>query len=162
MDTSNALSSFEKRLWDAADNMRANSDLKSNEYSAPVLGLVFLSYADHRFQAKAAEIGLDVHPDEFRAEGILYLPEGARYSDLLDLPENEDMGEAVNRAMTAIEEANPELTGALPKVYKGLSNTLLINLLRSFSFAEMKSEFQGDFFGRVFEYFLGQFAKTEG
>ncbi|ADY26625.1 Site-specific DNA-methyltransferase (adenine-specific) [Deinococcus proteolyticus MRP] len=162
MTNSTDLSALEKRLWDAADQMRANSKLKSHEYSTPVLGLVFLSYADYRFQNKAEEIGLDADPDDFMAEGVLYVPEKARYSELLKLPEGANIGAAINEAMNAIEAQNPDLTGALPKMYNRLDNSLLAGMLKSFTFSDLTAGLQGDAFGRVFEYFLGEFARNEG
>ena len=162
MTNSTDLAALERRLWDAADQMRANSKLKSHEYSTPVLGLVFLSYADHRFQAKAEELGAGAEPDDFMAEGVLYVPEKARYSELLKLPEGADIGKAVNEAMTAIESENPDLAGALPKIYNRLDNSLLASLLKSFTFSDIAAGLQGDAFGRVFEYFLGEFARNEG
>lgn len=132
MTNASTLAALERRLWDAADQMRANSKLKSHEYSTPVLGLVFLSYADHRSQELAKQIGPDADPDDFLAEGVLYVPEQARYSELLALPEGANIGAAINEARSAIEERNPDLKGALPKMYDRLENSLLVNLLKSF------------------------------
>ena len=87
---------IEKRLWDAADQLRANSRLKSSEYSVPVLGLIFLRYADHKFgiaknelEASTIEQGRrrSIGKTDYHAKGILYLPEKARYAKLLALPE---------------------------------------------------------------------------
>jgi len=105
---------LEKRLSGAADELRANSKLKSSEYSVPVLGLIFLRYADHRFSKAKKEptakgtgrrtIGKADH----QARGVLYLPEAARFSALLQLPEGADIGKAINDAMKAIEAAAHE------------------------------------------------------
>jgi type I restriction enzyme M protein len=123
--TSDTLKDLETRLWAAADNLRANSNLSSHEYSTPVLGLIFLRYAWHRFQPVHKELQekgsgrVTIGPDDYKAEGVMYLPEEARYDHLLQLPENEDIGQkAINEAMEAIEKANPELADVLPKEYK--------------------------------------------
>lgn len=93
---------------------------------------------------------------------MLYLPEQARYSHLLNLPEGQDLGKALNTAMELIEQANPDLRGVLPRDYtgKGLNNDTLWPLLRSF--ATIPLDLEGDVFGKVYEYFLGEFAKLEG
>ena len=105
---------IEARLWDAADELRANSKLRSAEYSVPVLGLVFLRYADHKFQVAAKELEgtgsgrRKVGPVDYQARGVLYLPEEARFSALIALPEGENIGAAINAAMDAIEAENPD------------------------------------------------------
>ena len=162
MTNINPLADVERRLWSAADNLRANSKLRSHEYSTPVLGLIFLSYADHRFQEVMTRLGPTADMDDVQAEGVLYLPEEARYSKLLDLPDGENIGKAINTAMTAIESVNPDLAGALPKLYNRLDNELLGSLLKSFNFAEIAAGLEGDAFGRVFEFFLTEFARSEG
>ncbi len=109
---------IEKRLWDAADELRANSKLKSSEYSVPVLGLIFLRYADQKFTAAAKELEgtatgrRTIGKADYQARGVLYLPDEARFSTLLDLPEGADI--------------------------------------------------EGDAFGKIYEYFLGNFAMSEG
>ena len=93
----------ESRLWAAADELRANSKLKSSEYSVPVLGLVFLRYADHKFQAAAKELTgqgggrRKIGPADYQARGVLYLPETARFSALIQLPEGSNIGAAIKR-----------------------------------------------------------------
>ena len=102
---------IETRLWAAADELRANSKLKSSEYSIPVLGLIFLRYADQKFEAAQAELEgkargrRRIGPADYQARGVLYLPEGARFSELLKLPEGANIGEAINDAMRAVEGA---------------------------------------------------------
>ena len=167
---------LEKRLWDAADQLRANSELKSQEYSAPVLGLIFLRFAEVRFTAqraaleKAASNGgkgnlprrgsrLD-EPAAYHAEGILYLPTEARFEYLLNRPEAENIGAKVNAAMRDIEKHNPQLAGVLPKTYNIFGSTLLKELLKKISEIPVSSDY--DTFGRVYEYFLGEFAMAEG
>jgi type I restriction enzyme M protein len=102
---------IERRLWEAADALRANSKLKSSEYSVPVLGLIFLCYADFKFtQAEKAlaqsqensRRRRSVGKLDYQARGVLYLPEHARFSSLLNLPEGSDIGTAINEAMKAI------------------------------------------------------------
>ena len=93
---------LEKRLWEAADQLRANSDLKSHEYSVPVLGLIFLRYADHKFAKAKAKLTSQgsgrrtIGKADYQAQGVLYLPESARFSTLLDLPEGADIAKAIN------------------------------------------------------------------
>jgi len=113
---------IEKRLWEAADQLRANSSLTAQEYSRPVLGLIFLKYADHRFtdaekQLKDKNISgrRKVGKVDYQAKGVMYLPEKARYSHLINLPEGSDIGKAINQAMDAIEAENEDLRGVLPR-----------------------------------------------
>ena len=161
---------LEKRLWDAADQFRANSGLKSQEYSAPVLGLIFLRFAEVRFAAQRAKLekasasarrGSRVdEPAAYHAEGILYLPAEARFDYLLNRPEAENIGAKVNAAMRDIERHNPQLAGVLPKTYNLFTSTLLKELLKKVS--EIPATIAGDTFGLIYEYFLGNFAMTEG
>lgn len=160
---------IEKRLWDAADQLRANSRLKSSEYSQPVLGLIFLRYADYRFGvAKQALEAVAQHEGrkrgigkaDYQALGVMHLPEGARYSQLLRLPEGENIGRAINDAMKAIENENEELRGVLPKDYARLESDMLLSLLKTFS--QIPMDIEGDVFGKIYEYFLGRFAMAEG
>jgi len=164
--TTDTLKDLETRLWAAADNLRANSNLSSHEYSTPVLGLIFLRYAWHRFQPVHNELQemsssrVTIGPDHYKAKGAIYLPEQARYNYLLELPEQEDIGQKVNEAMEAIEKENPELKDVLPKQYKKFSDPVLKDLLKSFS--NIGEGVSGDVFGQIYEYFLGKFAMSEG
>ncbi len=157
---------IETRLWDAADELRANSHLKASEYSVPVLGLIFLKYADSRFtQLEAEFVGKasgrrQIGKADYQARGVLYLPENARFSRLIALREGENIGKAINDAMAAIEEANEGLRGVLPRTYVGLQNSTLVTLLRSVN--SILGDIDGDGFGKVYEYFLGKFAMAEG
>ena len=169
-----ATTTLEKRLWDAADQFRANSGLKPQEYSGPILGLIFLRFAEVRFTAqhtKLAAAGASVNsgsrrgsrvdePAAYHAEGILYLSAEARYDYLLTLPEASDIGGKVNAAMRDIEKHNPQLAGVLPKTYNLFTSTLLKELLKKLS--EIPASLDYDAFGRIYEYFLGAFAMTEG
>ena len=167
-----ASSTLEKRLWDAADQFRANSGLKAAEYSTPVLGLIFLRFADARFGAQRAKLeassagassrrGSRVdEPSAYHEDGILYLPTEARFDYLLSLPEAENIGAKVNAAMLAVEKQNPQLSGILPKTYNLFTSTLLKGLLKKISEIPVTTDY--DTFGRVYEYFLSEFAMTEG
>ena len=163
---------IEKRLWDAADEMRANSRLKPSEYSVPVLGLIFLRYADHKFAHAGREIEAEraaragghrqrpVTKDDYRARGVLYLPDEARFQRLVELPEGENIGSRLNEAMKGIEAENPDLKDVLPKTYNRLGNVTLVSLLKTFNPIQM--DLEGDVFGKIYEYFLGKFAMSEG
>ena len=160
------LKQLQTKLWGAADSLRANSGLRSSEYSTPVLGLIFLRYADLRFAA-AHEVlegkgsgRRRIGPADYHAQGVLYLHEPARFDHLLNLPEGADLGKAVNDAMRAIENANPDLKGVLPRAYSSLPNDVLAELLRLLS--RLPESIEGDGFGLIYEYFLGQFASSEG
>jgi len=159
-------SDIESRLWEAADELRANSKLKSSEYSVPVLGLVFLRYADHKFQKAAKELEgsgggrRKIGPADYQAKGVLYLPEKARFSELIQLPEGANIGAAINDAMRAIEAENPDLKDVLPKTYNRFENSLLKELLKTMNSVPM--DIEGDAFGKIYEYFLGHFAMSEG
>jgi len=160
---------IEKRLWEAADQLRANSKLKSSEYSVPVLGLIFLRFADHKFSIAEKEIKKQhrgsnsrraITKADYQARGVLYLPDEARFSYLLNLPEGENIGKAINDAMKAIEAENEDLKDVLPKTYNRLENDTLVALLKLFS--EIPMDIEGDVFGKIYEYFLGKFAMAEG
>lgn len=156
----------EKRLWDAADELRANSKLCSQEYSPPVLGLIFLRYADAKFALAEAELAgkgskrRAIGKQDYQARGVMYLPPEARFSNLLKLPEGADLGAAINDAMRAIEAENEELRDVLPKSYNRLENRTLVELLRLFHSVPM--DIEGDVFGKIYEYFLSKFASAEG
>lgn len=157
------IAEIERRLWSAADQLRANSGLKPSEYSRPVLGLLFLRYAGAKF-AEAEEAlkpkpgsRLTPGPDAFKARGVLFLTPEARFSHLRDLPEGSNMGRALNQAMTDIEAANPELADALPKNYQEVPNEVLIELIKLLDPVDL----EGDAFGKVYEFMMGEFAMQE-
>ena len=168
---------LEKDLWSATDNLRANSDLKASEYSIPVLGLTFLKFADNNYRRHEAEILTEYQKLKgTRAEKSMsdiaiekcgfYLPDHARYDYLLNMPEEKDIAKAIKEAMKAIEEYKPELDGVLPKdeyfrltrdeKTKTIPNDLLKN------FANIPRDTTGDLFGQIYEYFLSEFARSEG
>lgn len=165
------------QLWAAAEHMRANSSLKLNEISEPILGLIFLKFADVRFKKAQGELEKGkvssqsgrqrpVSSDDYKARGVLFVPEKATFSYLISLPENENLGKAVNEAMAAIEEENRDLAGVLPQNYTSLSskadenNRIIVTLLKNFN--QIPDDIEGDAFGEIYEYFLGEFAKSEG
>lgn len=169
------LKQLEKDLWAAADNLRANSDLKASEYSTPVLGLIFLKFADNKYRQFEKEIineyaRLKGTRREKKLSDIaieqcgFYLPDHARYEYLLHLPEENDMAQAIKKAMEAIEEYKPELAGVLPQdEYFRLTRTdksIPKQLLKNF--ADIPATASGDMFGQIYEYFLGEFAMSEG
>ena len=164
---------LEKRLWTAADQLRANSGLKAAEYALPVLGLIFLRFADAKFAARRAEFeklttgrrGSRVDdPSAYHATGVIFLPPEARFADLLQYPEGgrngKLLGKAVDDAMRAIERENQQLSGVLPKTYQIFTARLLKELLKAFS--TIPVDLEGDSFGKIYEYFLAAFAATEG
>jgi len=166
----NARETLEEGLWAAADQLRANSGLTSAQYSQPVLGLIFLRFAEVRFAIRRKELEaagpsgrrasrVD-EPTAYHAENLLYLAPEARYDYLLTLPEDKNAGEAVNEAMRLIEVHNVKLAGVLPKTYNLFSSTLLKDLLKKVS--EIPATLDYDAFGRIYEYFLGEFARNEG
>ena len=160
------LSELENRLWDAADELRANSGLKASEYGTPVLGLIFLRFAETKFEAARAGIEAKasarrrIGPSDYHAQRIVYLTEAARFSYLLGLPEGSDLGRAVNEAMRLVEENNPELAGVMPRTYTALESSTIGSLLRHIN--SYTKDLEGDAFGLIYEYFLGKFALAEG
>ena len=159
------LGELQNKLWEAADQLRANSGLKASEYASPVLGLIFLRYADERFAQTAEAMGAGsarrpIGPDDYQAVGALYLPEQSRFETLLDLPEDADIGKALNQAMGGIEIYNPDLRGMLPKDYSRIPDEILGELLRLLR--ALPGAIEGDGFGLIYEYFLGKFAFSEG
>lgn len=166
----NGTNTLEKRLWDAADQFRANSGLKAGQYSQPILGLIFLRFAEARFTAQLEKFqkaaassrrGSRVDdPAAYHADNVLYLTPNARFDHLLSMPEASDIGKAVNEAMRDIEKHNPQLAGVLPRTYNLFTSTLLKEILKKIS--EIPATLEYDAFGRIYEYFLGEFARTEG
>ncbi len=160
------LNELENRLWDAADELRANSKLKASEYGTPVLGLIFLRFADTKFTAARERIEAKaskrrrVGPSDYHAERVIFLPDVARFGYLLGLPEGDDLGKAVNEAMRVIEEQNPELSGVLPRTYTSIENSTIASLLRHIN--SYTKDLEGDAFGLIYEYFLAKFALAEG
>ena len=157
-------------MWDAADQFRANSGLKAQEYSSPILGLIFLRFAEVRFaiqykkieqEGSSARRGSRVdEPTAYHANNVLYLAPEARFDYLLNLPESADIGGKVNAAMREVENHNSQLAGVLPKTFNIFTSSLLKELLKKIS--EIPATLDFDAFGRIYEYFLGEFAMSEG
>ncbi|MBN2433742.1 MAG: SAM-dependent DNA methyltransferase [Spirochaetes bacterium] len=175
--TTEQLKQLEQTLWQSADTLRANSDLKSSEYATPVLGLIFLRFADNKYSQYEEDINKEYNKlkssrRERKIEDIaiekcgFYLPEKARYEYLLRLPEEEDIAKALKEAMELIEKNKPELSGVLPKdeyfklVRKQEFRDIPVQLLKNF--ADIPRDASGDMFGQIYEYFLGKFAMAEG
>lgn len=168
-----ATAALEKRLWAAADELRANSGLTAAQYSQPVLGLIFLRFADAKFAARRADLEMGASgrrgsrvddAGSYHASGVLFLPPESRFAALLEYPEGgkngKSLGQAVDDAMRAIERDNAQLSGVLPKTYQAFNARLLKELLKTFSMIPM--DLEGDSFGKIYEYFLAEFAMTEG
>ena len=163
--------SFADTLWKSADALRNNMD--AAEYKHVVLGLIFLKYISDAFEAKHAELaaakgkGADPEdPDEYKAENIFWVPPGARWSHLLKMAKQPTIGKVVDDAMEAIERDNPVLKGVLPKDFArpGLDKQRLgqlIDLIGNIGFGGKGSRSK-DLLGRVYEYFLSEFASAEG
>ena len=161
------LNKIEASLWEAADQLRANSKLTSSEYCMPVLGVIFLRHASNRFDAALANIEADqlagrmprrkLVAADFVRRRALMLPPAAHYKHLLALPKGSDLGAALVAAMNAIEADFEPLLNQLPKDYDRFDARLLEDLLRAFD-TEALRRASGDVFGRIYEYFLMKFA----
>ena len=161
------ITQIETSLWEAADQLRANSNLTATEYSMPVLGVIFLRHATNRYQSALQAIEADqargtmpkrpLGKAGFIKRRALLLPEVARYDSLLKLPSEVSLGAALVHAMNAIEADFPPLNGSLPKDYERFDNKLLDKLLRCFDSQALRTA-TGDVFGRIYEYFLMKFA----
>ncbi|MCO5104278.1 MAG: N-6 DNA methylase [Burkholderiaceae bacterium] len=162
---------LENELWEAADQLRANSKLTAAEYAMPVLGLIFLRHADNRFKAYLPEIEADIPPQVpaaqretliklgFQGKAAIYLPEAARFDPIASLPQGANVGEVIDRAMDVIEAEYEVLKGALPRGYPAFEIDLLAELVKIFDRPAIKSA-TGDVFGRIYEYFLNKFAMS--
>ena len=163
---SNDLGQVRRTLWKAADELRANSTLSPSEARGPILGLIFLAYAEHRFERVRAEVEAKatarraITTDDYRARSVLFVSEEARLSHLVSLPEEEDLGDALDKAMRQMEVDNPELKGVLPRGYQRLQKSTLTEMLRLF--APLPKTLSGDAFGFIYEDFLSNFAMAEG
>jgi len=170
-DSNGATLGFEAKLWAAADALRNNMD--AAEYKHVVLGLIFLKYISDAFEAKHAELGAQrkqgadpEDQDEYRAASIFWVPKEARWSHLKASAPQPTIGTLVDDAMSAIERDNPSLKGVLPKDYArpGLDKQRLgqlINLVSDIALGSPADRAK-DTLGRVYEFFLAQFASAEG
>ena len=169
--TNEEIRQLETELWGAADDLRANSKLTAAEYKDPVLGLILLRYAQNRFEEAKKEIeqNISINPrtgkkrevkkEDFLGAGAMFLQEKSRFDYLVNLPESDDIAEAVNQAMKLIEADYNDLQGILPKNYQDFDADLLRSLIRVFNKDEVKNV-SGDVFGRIYEFFLMKFSMS--
>lgn len=165
------LQQLEKDLWEAADQLRANSKLTAAEYSMPILGLIFLRHANNRYSTvlqdvlakiprnKAGEPLRAPRSEDFASVAAIFLPPQATYDHLAALPKDSTLGTAIDRAMDAIEAEYPILQGALPHGYTAFEPDLLAEMVKIFNSDTLKQA-TGDVFGRIYEYFLNKFAQS--
>lgn len=178
--TPEEIKTLEDQLWSSANQLRANTPLKSSEYATPVLGLIFLKFADNKYRKFEQEIEAEykrrqassrreVSKPEIAIEKCgFYLPDNARYDYLLHLPEEQDLATAIQQAMLDIEKFKNDdaFKNVLPTVEYAPFNAndnsrrALTELVRTFS--NIPSDATGDIFGKIYEYFLGKFALSEG
>jgi type I restriction enzyme M protein len=166
---SEQLKNLEKELWSAADDLRANSKLTAAEYKDPIVGLLFLRFAQNKFDEAELKLNLPINPrtgetraatkDDFKAFNTLFVSDQAKYEYLANLPESEDISDAINNSMRLIEAENPDLAGILPKNYQELGSDLLKGLIRVFN-SEAVRKIDGDAFGRIYEFFLMKFSMS--
>lgn len=174
--TNKQLKELKDTLWATADQLRANSGLKSTEYAEPILGLIFLRFAEVKYSKFEAAINAEYEKNkgtrmerpkhEIAIEKCgFYLPDEAKYDYLLNLPESEDLAGKVKAAMEMLEQYTAELADTLPKdVYYSVNSEddplVLSKLLRNFK--DIPADVQLDIFGEIYEYFLSKFALAEG
>lgn len=168
-ETFKDIEKLESDLWDAADNLRANSHVPSSDYFMPVLGIIFLRHAANRFDAAQRQIEADqatgkmpkrkVRPEDYIARRALYLPEESRYDWIMQQAALgvSDFPKLVSNAMSAIEAEFEPLNGVLPKDYGIFEPKVLEDLMRLFNSDQIKQA-TGDVFGRIYEYFLAKFS----
>ncbi len=174
--TNEELKDLKDRLWKTADQLRAGSGLKSTQYSAPILGLIFLRFADSKYSKYEDEIieeynkakGTRAHKQIHEIATVkcgFYLPKETRYETLLNLSEEENLALKIKEAMVEIEKYSPDLEGVLPKdeyysINSSEDKSLLKKLLKNFK--DIPDNISIDIFGEIYEYFLGEFALSEG
>ncbi|MBD1398836.1 N-6 DNA methylase [Pontibacter sp. JH31] len=174
--TNEQLKKLEDDLWDAANSLRAYGGIKASDYAVPVLGLIFLRFADNKYSHVEAEIlqeyekhrgtRMERDLDKIALEKCgFYLPEHARYEYLLNLPGDKKAAEAIKEAMVAIESyQDAKFQGVLPKDaffdIEKKKDDILPQLLKAFS--DIPKDASGDVFGKIYEYFLGNFALSDG
>ena len=155
------LQDLSRRLFATANQLWTNTELRPDQYAQPVLALIALRQMEARFDVVDAELPRggrlgNPTPPDYHAKGAIFLPPHARFSYLLSLPETENLAEALNEAMKAIAEHNPDLAGVLPQGYGSLPNSVLRELLRLLQ----PLAIAGDAYGLIFEYFMGEFASA--
>jgi len=156
------LQDLSRRLFQAANQLWTNTALRPDQYAQPVLALIALRQMEAKFDLVDAELSksftgrLKPTPQDYHGHGAVYLPDNARFSYLLGLPETENLAEALNEAMKRITEHNPDLAGVMPQGYGSLPNSVLRELLRLLA----PLQIEGDAYGLIFEYFMGEFASA--
>lgn len=159
-------------LWETANNLRTNSSLTLKQFSEPVLGLIFLKFADVKFE-KINQILLKeqkeneekfwrarpIEDKDYKAKGVIYLSDTSRYDFILTQPEWADIWKFLNEAMKDIESTNSELKWILPKSFNSIQNHILVELLKTFN--TIPNDIEWDVFGMIYEYFLWKFALSE-
>ena len=158
---------FEETLWKAADKLRGSMD--ASEYKHVVLGLIFLKYISDKFETKFNALieegaGFEEDRDEYEAENIFWVPQEARWTFIKDNAKDSKIGQYIDDAMILIEKENPSLKGVLDKRYARpeIDKRRLGELIDLISTIKLHQNGEKDLLGRVYEYFLGQFASVEG
>ncbi len=158
---------FEETLWKSADKLRGSMD--ASEYKHVVLGLIFLKYISDMFETKFEELlaegeGFEEDRDEYEAENIFWVPKDARWNFIMDNAKDVKIGQYIDDAMILIEKENPTLRGVLDKRYARpeIDKRRLGELIDLISTIKLHQNGEKDLLGRVYEYFLGQFADAEG
>lgn len=156
------LQDLSKRLFATANQLWANTALRPDQYAQPVLALIALRQMEAKFDAVHAELSktftgrLTPEPGDYHAKGAIFLPANARFSGLLALPETQDLSNALDEAMKAIIDTNPDLAGTLPQGYGSLPDAVLRELMRLLA----PLSIEGDAYGMIFEFFMGEFASS--
>ncbi|MDR3318195.1 MAG: type I restriction-modification system subunit M N-terminal domain-containing protein, partial [Clostridiales bacterium] len=158
---------LEKTLWDAA--CKLIGAVMPNNYMNLCLGLIFLKYVSDRYENKHAELaaegdGFEEFRDSYAAENIFWMPEKSRWSYISTRSKTEEIGKILDEALLEIEKDNPELKGILPKVYSrgDVDKRRLGELVNLFTNQLSTENMKGDFFGKCYEFFLGEFSKKFG
>ena len=165
LSSTERLKKFEGELWKAACKLWTNTKLKPSDYKIPVLALIFLKFADSKFQKIDKELEgkssrrREPGPSDYKAKGCIYLAPEARWDYLKSLPEGENVGTKLNAAMDLIMKDNEDLKGVLPKSFNRFRSSILLDLMRVFNTSE---GLEGDTFGRIYEYFMSNFEKDSG
>jgi type I restriction enzyme M protein len=156
------LQDLSKRLFQVANQLWVNTALRPDQYAQPVLALIALRQMEAKFDLVHAELSksftgrLKPTPGDYQGNGAVYLPDNARFSYLLGLPETENLAEALNEAMKGVTEHNPDLAGVMPQGYGALPNSVLRELMRLLAPLQVA----GDAYGQIFEFFMGEFASA--
>ena len=156
------LQALSKRLFQVANQLWTNTALRPDQYAQPVLALIALRQMEAKFDLVHTELAktftgrLKPTPADYHGHGAVYLPDNARFSFLLGLPETENLAEALNEAMKGVTEHNPDLAGVMPQGYGALPNGVLRELMRLLA----PLDIAGDAYGLIFEYFMGEFASS--